>query len=195
MNKTLGWVIILLLLSVGIRYAWPRTVTEKEIVILPAVPETVLVALPAETMKVFIVERDTVNTVITRLVFDTVLIAASELETQRRIVAGVFGQEIGDTTQVVSELMMSVGDSIAKQQTTEKIYTLGMVGRIGTDLAGATIDWVPFPVERIRECTVWQKIPTFLTGAATGLVLGQIFIGSGGSDVTVEIVEDDRVDY
>ncbi len=193
MNKTLGWVILLLLLSVGVRYAFPRTVTEKEIVILPAVPETIRVALPAETDTIFIVKRDTVNTVITRFVFDTVLVAAAEFETQRRIVAGVFGQKIGDTTQVVSELMMSVGDSIATAQTTERIYTLGMVGRIGTDLAGATIDWVPFPVERIRECTVWQKIPTFLTGAAAGIILGQIFIGS--SEETNIILESDRVDY
>lgn len=173
--KNLGWILLIIGGMLLVRQVWPRTVTEKEIVTIPAVPETVRVELPAETSKVFIVQHETINSVITRTVFDTVYSECQSLEPRRRIVAGTFGEFVGDTTRVVSELMWGDTLGIGFQQTTEEIFNRGMIGKIGIDREGVIVEFVPFPVERINECTLWQQIPPALVGAGGGIVIGSIF--------------------
>lgn len=170
--RNVGLFLLVLGAMLLVRQIWPRTITEKEIVTIPAAPETVKVNLPAETTRVFIVEPETINSVITRTVFDTTRLACADVDVRRRIIAGVFGDHIGDTTRVLSELMWGDSTGIEFQQTTEEIFNRGMVGRIGVGREGVNIEFVPFPVERINECTFWQKIPSALVGAGGGLVIG-----------------------
>lgn len=158
-----------------VREQWPKERVVETIVTLPAAPETVLVHMPAETAKVFIVERDTINTVVTRYVYDTVRVACQDLSPRRRLLSAVFAAKVGDTTKVLSELMSFSDDSLTFQQQTESVYTLGMPRRIGTDLEGATIEWIPFPTEKINSCSIWTRIAHLTVGAGGGILLGEVF--------------------
>ena len=172
---TLGWLFLTIGLIWIVRDRFPVIVEVDKVVILPAVPETIRINLPGETDTVFVVERDTINTVITRTVFDTVRVACQNLERQRRIIAAVFGSTVGDTSLILSELMSFTNDSLTFQQTTERIYMLGMPRRIGTDLEGVTVDWQPFPVERINSCSIWSRIAHLSVGLGSGILLGEVF--------------------
>lgn len=170
---TLGWLFLTIGLIWIVRDRFPVIQEVDKIVFLPAVPETIQVHMPAETLTVFIVERDTINTVVTRTVFDTVRVACQNLARQRRILAAVFGNTIGDTTLVLSELMSFENDSLTFQQTTERIYMLGMPRRIGTDLEGTTVEWQPFPVVKTNSCSIWTRIAHLTVGLGGGILIGE----------------------
>jgi hypothetical protein len=172
---TLAW----LLLTIGavflVREYWPREVVVEKVVVIPAVPETIRVNLPGETDTIFIVKRDTINTTITRTVYDTVRVECQDLQPRRRIVAASFGSAVGDTALVLTELMSSSNESLVFQQTTESIYSLGIPRRIGTDLEGATIEWQEIPTTTVNSCSLWSRIAHLSLGAAGGIVIGEVF--------------------
>jgi len=171
----LGWLFLTIGLIWIVRDRFPVIEIVEKVVILPAVPETVRVNQPRETDTIFVVERDTINTVVTRTVFDTVRVTCQNLERQRRILAAVFGRTIGDTTLVLSELMSFENDSLTFQQSTERIYMLGMPRRIGTDLEGATIEWQEFPIVETNSCSIWTRIAHLTVGLGGGILIGEAF--------------------
>ena len=172
---TLGWLFLTIGLIWIVRDRFPVIKEVDKIVLLPAVPETLWAHLPVETLTVFIVERDTINTVVTRTVFDTVRVSCQELVIQRRILAAVFGAAIGDTALILSELMNFERDSLTFQQTTERLYMLGMPKRIGTDLEGATVEWQEFPTVKINSCSIWSRIAHLSVGLGSGILIGEVF--------------------
>ena len=171
----LGWLLLTIGLIWVVRREFPVIEIVEKVVVLPAVPETIRVPLPAETLRIFVVERDTINTVVTRTVFDTVRVTCQSLERQRRILAAVFGNTIWDTALVLSELMSFERDSLTFQQTTESIYMLGMPRRIGTDLEGATIEWQEFPIVETNSCSIWTRIAHLTVGLGGGILIGEAF--------------------
>lgn len=171
---SLGWILFTIGIVWIVREQFPKIETVEKIVVLPAVPETIRVNLPGETDTIFVVERDTINTVVTRTVYDTVRTACQDLQKQRRLIAAVFGSAVGDTSLVLTELMSFEQDSLTFQQTTEKVYMLGMPRRIGTDLEGATIEWQEFPTVKINSCSIWSRIAHLTVGVGSGILLGEV---------------------
>lgn len=174
MNKLVTGLVLIVL---GITIGWlvrPRPPSPRPP--LPAKTDTVYVDRPGPTQ----IELDTlwmppetvrVNTVFTRIEYDTVRVLCSEVRPRRNIVSAVFGSTYGDSSFVLSELMKYERDSLTFQLVSETIYTNGMPARISSDLDGAVIDWRPFPEPKNSSLSIFDKILWALVGYGGGKVI------------------------
>jgi len=90
------------------------------------------------------------------VVFKPVAVACAEATARRRIVSAVFGEMVGDTARILSEVMTGAGDTLNFQLIEEGIYTEGFPKRVFATMNGTTFDWIDFPVEHHSSCSIFH---------------------------------------
>jgi len=176
--KYLPWIAVCVLVALGVRQFFPRTVTVTETIRLPTTTDTLFIT-DSQIDSVY-VERfrdrpvfQTDTTVLRDTVYLTRQDTLSALPFSWRLTALDAGHGLDSPTLVQGEGLAYDG-ALTRVQTVESYpVTLGPITEIRTDSLGIHVNFGTWPAKP-KTCGAWCRISWGLGGLAAGVILWEV---------------------